>query len=309
MKIVRVYKNSGLAGLFKTGGEKVLRGTGNKLVETANHLLKPGRLSRRDRELLERNLAFKDKHSGQRCFILANGPSLAKQDICPLGSEITFVANNFWRHEVLEEWQPTYYVLADPLLLAGSEQTNDLLRNIGSRVPNSTFFVRKNAVQIISEQKLLPPEQVYYLAFAGRLMDTDLTYIDLTNYLPGPRNVGILSVMLAIYMGCSPIYLMGFDHDWLAKRGVTGHFYRDAAGQGEPAAKPPSGFATWSYQDLMEHQLELWKGYDKLARLANEKGIRILNATNGGYLDVYERVNYEHVVGLPATETQFDEPA
>lgn len=293
MRIVEVYKNNGLAGLFKRGSEKVLRGTGNSLVRAADRLNGPAPLAADDRRLLDRNRVFKDRHQGRRCFILVNGPSLATQDLAPLASEVTFVTNNFWKHEILGRWQPTYYCLADPQFFNGSEEMVSLLHALAARVHDSSFFVRlRGAKEFLAERPLLPPERVYYLATQGSIGEVELSDVELTDHIPGPRNVGILGIMLAIYMGCSPIYLLGFDHDWLANRGMSGHFYSDPKTQRERSAPAPSGFATWSYRALMEYQLELWKGYEKLSQLAIQKGIRILNATNGGFLDVYERADY-----------------
>jgi hypothetical protein len=301
MKIVEVYRNNGLTGLFKRSSEKVLRSTGNRLVRTADKLIGPAPLSDSDRQLLNRNRVFREKHRGQRCFILANGPSLATQDITPLEGEVTFVTNNFYKHEVLDRWQPTYYALADPHYFDGSEKMAVMLRGIAARAHGSSFFVRlKGAKEVLATQPLLPPERAYYLALAGNIAEAELSDVDLADYLPGPRNVGVLCLMLAIYMGCSPIYLLGFDHDWLANRGRSGHFYGAPAPQGNKEAQPPTGYDAWSYRMIMEYQLELWKGYEKLSQLAIQKGIRILNATNGGFLDVYERVDYAQVVGAHA---------
>jgi hypothetical protein len=38
---------------------------------------------------------------------------------------------------------------------------------------------------------------------------------------------------------------------------------------------------------------KLWQGYRKLSSLAAGHGIQIFNATGGGFLDEFERVNYE----------------
>jgi hypothetical protein len=47
----------------------------------------------------------------------------------------------------------------------------------------------------------------------------------------------------------------------------------------------------------MESQLILWSGYEKLREIADKKGCRIINATNGGFLDVFELADYEEVIG------------
>jgi hypothetical protein len=108
-------------------------------------------------------------------------------------------------------------------------------------------------------------------------------------------SVSQLCIMAAIYMGCSPIYLLGLDHDWLAHRGEAGHFYPGHGGLEKHQEFKPQ-LSDWSYKFLMECQLKLWTGYETLAEIAARKGIRILNATNGGFLDVFERVNYEDVI-------------
>jgi tetratricopeptide (TPR) repeat protein len=46
----------------------------------------------------------------------------------------------------------------------------------------------------------------------------------------------------------------------------------------------------------MEYLLKIWKGYERLLQFANFKSVRILNATNGGFLDVFEKVRYENII-------------
>ena len=44
------------------------------------------------------NRALKDRHVGKRCFVIGNGPSLARTDLAPLANEYTIGANSFYRH-------------------------------------------------------------------------------------------------------------------------------------------------------------------------------------------------------------------
>jgi hypothetical protein len=46
----------------------------------------------------------------------------------------------------------------------------------------------------------------------------------------------------------------------------------------------------------MECQLTGWKGYENLQDFAVQSNIQIFNATNGGFLDVYERADYNSLV-------------
>jgi hypothetical protein len=52
-----------------------------------------------------------------------------------------------------------------------------------------------------------------------------------------------------------------------------------------------------NYRFYLERLLTLWNQYEYLRRFAESKGIRILNATKGGVLDVFDRVEYEDLVG------------
>src|SRR5712692_1717642 len=57
--------------------------------------------------LIKRNEIFRDRHRGQRCFVIGNGPSLKDQDLSPLANEITLVTNSFYVHPIIgESWQP-----------------------------------------------------------------------------------------------------------------------------------------------------------------------------------------------------------
>ena len=55
----------------------------------------------------------------------------------------------------------------------------------------------------------------------------------------------------------------------------------------------------WTLYDYeMEQNLKLWKSYRWLKKVAEKKGIKIFNATDGGYLDVFERIQFEQIPEL-----------
>jgi hypothetical protein len=114
----------------------------------------------------------------------------------------------------------------------------------------------------------------------------------MTGVVQSFRSVSAFALAQAIYMECSPIYLLGFDHDYLANRGVDHHFYTGGTLPGLAATNVPLGERS-TYDSELDALLHLWKNYRSLARIANKKGIKIYNATNGGYLDVFERVDFE----------------
>jgi len=140
---------------------------------------------------------------------------------------------------------------------------------------------------------LLSPDMTYYVAFHGSLSDGLSHLPDLTGIVPSVMNVSQFGIMAAMYMGCSPIYLLGLDHDWLSHRGMDRHSY-DGVAVDHPQAEQNLG--KYSYRVLMECQLKLWYGYESILRVANIAGIRIVNATRGGFLDVFEREDYDSLI-------------
>jgi hypothetical protein len=280
--------------------QRVLRKVGTDLVTTANNLPVRDLPTPGQKEQLKANQVLRNKHRGQRCFIVGTGPSIARQDLSPLKNELTFGMNAFWQHDIVEEWQPTYYLLADGIYFDGSPNSVNFLKGMRARVPDSTYFAPLKYRDSILQSELLPADHTYWLAFGQEFHDpgikTDL--IDFTGIIPAPRSVSQLCIMAAIYMGCSPIYLLGLDHDWLAHMGENRHFYKGHSGfEGHPKLRPV--LADWGYRGNMESQLILWTGYEKLQDIAIGENCQIINVTDGGFLDVFERASYEEIVGTP----------
>jgi hypothetical protein len=250
------------------------------------------RVLRKYGHLLRRNTVFRDCHKGRRCFIIGNGPSLKKQDLTPLAREITLVTNNFYFHPLIsDDWQPTYYFLSDPQYFDGYVQLSEFAQ-LNSRITTAKFFVPHFAAEFLEQSQALPPERTFYVATGGGVGEELQRRPDLTTLTPGMQTVVQLAIMVAMYMGCSPIYLLGLDHDWLSHGGEDLHFYSD-----EDAESQPDGHVgNWTYLSLMEAMSTMWRYYETLARVARSEGIEIFNCTRGGFLDVFARRNYEKVV-------------
>ena len=242
--------------------------------------------------LLPRNEIFRDRHRGQRCFVIGNGPSLKEQDLSRLRGEITFAVNAFYLHPVIKEsWLPTYYFLSDPQYFDGSVALAEFAE-LTAAIGSTPIFVPHYAKDFLTTTGALPADQTYYLASCGGEEESWRARPDLTKTIPGAQTVVQLAILAAMYMGCSPIYLLGLDHDWLSHGGQHLNFYSE-----ETAAEQPEGnLPGWTYRKMMEAMLTMWDIYEMLARIADAEGIEIVNATHGGFLDVYKRQSFESIV-------------
>jgi hypothetical protein len=293
-KIVTRYKRSGLLGVLLAGMSYEFRQTSKFFSNSAERISTKIPISLNDKELLNRNQVFKNKHMGRRCFVIGNGPSLNKQDLSLLSNEITIVMNYFYKHPIVEKWQPNYYCLADPGDFDGSKASENIYQNLRQKIHSSKFLVPVYAKNVMENQKLLPVDQTYYAAFRGTLSNGLNYNIDLTESIPGVQSTSQLAIMWSLYMGCSPIYLIGLDHDWLGYRGMDKHFYAEKTIENSLEAHN-GDLGPMRYQKKLECVFLLWNGYKNLSAYTSQEGIKIINLTNGGFLDVFERMNYESI--------------
>lgn len=250
-------------------------------------------ISSTTKKILKRNSIFKDKHVGQRAFVIVNGPSLKTQNLDLLEDEITFVVSGFYKHKAVEKWQPTYYSILDKAFFDGSDTSVVFFSELKKYIFKSIFFIPLfRGYKRNQELNLLPDEErVFYIASAG----SPNFNIDMTGVVQSFQSVSSFALAQAVHMGCNPIYLLGFDHDYLANRGVDKHFYEGNTIPGFDRKSTPMS-ELFPYDHEMISNFKLWQNYRSLKSIAEKKGIAIYNATEGGYLDVFPRVRYIEVM-------------
>ncbi|WKZ34315.1 MAG: DUF115 domain-containing protein [Anaerolineales bacterium] len=219
---------------------------------------------------------YSDVHTAQRCFILANGPSLSRMDLSPLRNEITFGLNRIYLLFDRLEFLPTYYVCVNELVLAQfSREISGLsmpkFLNWGSR---HVFDLNDPSVGFV------------------RLLLTlrDGFQSDIRKPLYSGGTVTYVALQIAYSMGFSEVILVGLDHSFQDK-GVpnatvtqksdvdNNHFHPDYFPKG----------VKWQLPDLRRSELA-YKIADNFYR-ANGRLVR--DATLGGKCPVFQRVEYD----------------
>jgi len=296
------YRDAPVYGWPFYAARRALRGTAGALSAAADALATREKYAVGSLfgPLLPQNQALRGRHRGRRAFVIGNGPSVAGQDLAPLAGEVTLVMNAFLRHPLMDLIRPTYYLFADPLYFDGSDSSRRFLADVRDTVRASTFIAPYAAAPAIRANGWLDPDRTHHVAFAGKLRSARLRDLDLTRTVPHVRSVAQLGIMLALFAGCSHIYLLGTDHDWLAHRGMERHFYQGLTLPNHPVAHGDQ--AKHGYLAEALAIVELWHGYQALGRLAERRGVQIVNCTDGGFLDVFPRQRYEDVVDAPVPE-------
>lgn len=217
--------------------------------------------------------AFKDIHLGQRCFVVANGPSLKHMDLSLLKDEITIGMNRIY---LLfdDHFETTYHTAINELVL---EQFHTDIAKL-----RPTKFLNWKQHKLFRES-----EDVNYLFISQSLVDGFSK--DLTKNLYSGGTVTYTSLQLAFYMGFHEVILIGLDHNFTDK-GVPNktevrkgddhnHFHPDYF---------PKGIK-WQLPDL--HRSEL--AYQVARDTFEKAGRRIIDATVDGKCEVFEKVAYD----------------
>ncbi|MEM7487245.1 MAG: 6-hydroxymethylpterin diphosphokinase MptE-like protein [Bacteroidota bacterium] len=224
---------------------------------------------------------LKNKYEGNRGFVIGNGPSLKIGDLTKLQNEgeITIASNKIFLAFDQTPWRPSIFTIADGLVWDKiAHQIHEDIEVVHTRYD-------------LDYKKSNVPVRVW-----RRLKDTyrklnEVKFSD--NLIQGMHPGGTVTfenLQIAIYLGLNPIYIIGCDHYYGGeddekgttishKKGIENHFIKGYRKPGEKAGKANLGFMNASYLSV--------KAY------ADLKGIKVFNATRGGYLEVFERTIFD----------------
>jgi hypothetical protein len=227
------------------------------------------------RDSIERLAALKDRHKGQRCFIVGNGPSLKQTDLSHLKGEFTLGQNRIYL--AFPEWgfSTSYYLSVNNLVI--EQSTPDIERLTMPR------FVAWRA-----RRWLKPGDNLYFIhtTYTGPKFATDIR-----ERVWEGGTVTYTSLQVAYFLGFSEVILVGVDHNYVTQ----GKPNETVVSQGaDPNHFDPGYFGKgfrWQLPDLIQ-----WEDAYRLARRTYEAdGRSVLDATVGGKLQVFPKVDYERL--------------
>lgn len=205
---------------------------------------------------------YKDIYRGCRCFIIGNGPSLKIEDLDCLyhNKEISFGCNGIFNMFAYTKWRPNYYCIGDGIVY---------LKNKDSLPKNIPMFIR----YMLSELKNNRMAICYSARGANETGNAKFSD-DLVEGVYGGRSVTYDMLQIAAYMGFDKIYLLGVDFT------SNGHFYKNIL----------EDKLVVSSSCNMTRLEECYRAAENYSQLHN---FRIYNATRGGALEVFERIDFD----------------
>lgn len=233
----------------------------------------------------ERLDSYRGKYSGQRCFILAAAPSLRIEDAERLSNEKTFVLNSFFKLYDRTTFRPTFYVELDP-------DGEEVYYGEGDFNPGQ--FAKECAFinDVVKKRKRGYKNTVY---LPVNWLDHWVSLYR-PGYNPGKNlkhsrdmlwgtydqwSVTGNTIELAAYMGFSEIYLLGIDNDY------------------NPNVKYATGEAVSKDFNKMDNVKwvhdAMASAYAFLDKETKRYGVHVYNASRGGKLEEFDRVNFDSI--------------
>jgi hypothetical protein len=212
-----------------------------------------------------------------RCFVIGNGPSLNKQNLALLRGEVTLALNRGYLLSERIGAPPTYLVAVNRYVI---EQFGDAILD----TPTLKFISWNARGSVPCRDDVVFVRQRLRPAFYGDLHREGVWE---------GATVTFVALQLAYHLGFHEVILIGVDHVF-ATRGSPNELVTSRAE--DPNHFDGSYFGPgvrWQLPDLATSEI----GYRMAAQAYVRDGRRVLNATAGGALEVFPRVDFASQVG------------
>lgn len=225
------------------------------------------------RASLRQLATYKDKHLGERCFIIGNGPSLKETDVSRLEGEYTFGMNRIYLAFPQWGFHTSYFLSINDLVI---QQCAEEIRAL----PMPKFLSWR------ARHLIRPADDTIFLhtTYTGPRFARDAR-----SRMWEGATVTYVALQLAFFMGFERVILIGVDHSFKSQ----GEPNTTVISQGNDpdhfdATYFGKGFR-WQLPDLDTSE----RAY-QMARIAYEQaGRQVVDATVGGKLTVFPKVAFD----------------
>lgn len=222
-----------------------------------------------------RNL--KGKYNGKRCFIICTGPSLTVEDLERIQGEYTFGMNSICLLADKTSFRPTFYGCND--LGVYKKLRSNIQQYCGNQVEVFVSDRIKRHGDIKKGWHVFPENVAYHTYDRWFKQDFWCKFSsDCYRTVYGMHSITHSLIQIAAYMGFKKIYLLGADCSF--PKGKQIHF--------QDYGVPDTTIDTARERNIA--------GYEEVKKQMDKYGFKMFNATRGGALEVFERVNLDDLL-------------
>lgn len=217
---------------------------------------------------------FENKYNGERCFIIATGPSLTIDDLEKLKDEYTFGVNSIIKLFDKTDFRPDFYGIQDKFVYGAMQ---DVIKNTKFKTAFCADVIKK--YYDVPNDFILFPYNSDYHYFDVKFGEYNAQFSDNAyEIVYDGYSITYSLIEIAIYMGFKEIYLLGCDCSY--PKGSKSHVVE-------------IGFVD---KNAVSNPIRMRVGYKCAKDYADSHGIKIYNATRGGELETFERVDLDEVL-------------
>ncbi len=237
----------------------------------------------------EKMISLKNKFSGQKCVIIGTGPSLRISDLENLqkAGYITFGSNKIFKLFDDTDWRPDLYCVADTKVL---DYYYEDICNIDSKYNFvvdmfDTIYANHLDKSKMNKENIYLFKQIRELEKnEGEMYPTFSTTCE--KYVIQGLTVTYSMMQIAFFLGFEEVYLIGVDFNYKDNSGndknSIDHFCKNYMGKDEKVNPP-----------MLKENLLAYMSAEKFTQNNN---FQIFNATRGGKLEIFERVNIDSLI-------------
>ncbi|MBF0562711.1 MAG: hypothetical protein HQL37_11960 [Alphaproteobacteria bacterium] len=306
-RLREIFAESSLSGiLHRTAGWAMTR-TSQGLERWGERVRTPFRLDKLASSTLHRvlqnNSALRGVGVGQRCFVLASGPSTSSQDLTRLRGEAVIAVNEMFLRLRDDGVRPTVLTFLDGSYLEDKEGYRRFLVDFTKAAADTSAVALMpiGARDLLHRLNLVQSVKAHYMTSVGRILDYQNFHaappLDFTAPLPGLYTVTHVALALAIFMGYSDIHLLGVDMDYIARpnqpiyHGYGVNPYNDHDRLSVLDAYDQ--YNNWDYPAMLQHTAEQMRAFQWLNQIAACRNQLITNANPGGLLEAFIRQPFD----------------
>jgi len=213
--------------------------------------------------------AWKDRYAGRKAVILGNGPSLLKTDFSLLEGVFTFGLNKINLLFEKSRFRPSCIVAVNGFVI---EQNADFYNR--TELP---LFLDYRALG-----RVKPRDNVMFLHECGqRRFARDCSMSIYQGF-----TVTFVAMQLAYHMGFRDVAIIGCDHNFAVSGPANKTVVSDERDESHFDPNYFAGGVKWQLPDLYQSEISYTMAREAFAA----GGGRIVNATEGGKLEVYPRM-------------------
>ena len=253
------------------------------------------------KDCTEKIKAFREKHRGEECFVIGNGPSLQIKDLERLEGTVTFASNSIYALYKHTNWRPTYYCATDSIFCRQMMSEREDMTMLMDGCEAAFTSIMGEGIKYRDDADMA---RLYYMRLSGDMAGNGEVKFsaDCSERIYAAGTITYDILQLAVYMGFKKIYLLGIDFNYSVERhrdhtvtnkDVCNHM-KEIEEEEKRFYEPISRRHGTPYMADVDLQLA---GYRAAKEYADTHGVAIYNATRGGKLEVFPRVDFDSLFG------------